>query len=504
MRTTHTLDTPDWLRTADDAATPKAAIVLAWSLDEPERVGEVVLPGPRPAVLGRGDGVGRDRLGFLRMRPGRNQPTGGFGSARISRAQLEIRRDGAEALEVRSVGRGGLGVDGTPVQGEGPVRVVPGQVLTLPRRAVLLVVRRPPVLPLTEALEVVRPRWPDFGAPDEDGILGESPAAWALRDRVAFAAARPAHVLVLGPSGAGKELAARAIHRRSPRAGGPWVARSAATLPEGLMDAELFGHARNYPNPGMPERPGLVGEADGGTLFLDEIGELPAALQAHLLRVLDEGEYQRLGESRRRRSDLRVLAATNRPVEALKADLGARFALRVAVPPLAERPGDVPLLARHLLQGMLADADLESRFTEPDGRIRVAPDLMGRLLAHPWPLNVRELEGVLWAAVQSSERGVVEATGAVEDRLAAGLRAAASGDGAARVGPGSSPSPTTGPGPDGNAPDRGSTRDPATVGADELARALEEADGVAEAARRLGLRSRYQVYRLMKRHGIDR
>ena len=124
-----------------------------------------------------------------------------------------------------------------------------------------------------------------------------------------------------------------------------------ATLPAGLIDAELFGNVANYPNAGMAERPGLIGEADGSTLFLDEIGELPDALQTHLLRVLDDGgEYQRLGDARRRHADLRLIAATNRPVRQLKHDLAARLRLRVHLPGLNERPEDVPLLARFLLQ----------------------------------------------------------------------------------------------------------------------------------------------------------
>src|SRR5262249_4513267 len=151
-----------------------------------------------------------------------------------------------------------------------------------------------------------------FGAPDPHGILGESPAAWALREHLSLAAHSGQHILLLGQSGTGKELAARAIHALSPRRDKPFIARNAATFPEGLVDAELFGTAKGYPNAGSPERPGLIAEADGGTLFLDEIGELPAHLSSHLLRVLDRGgEYQRLGESRVRRSDLRVVAATN-------------------------------------------------------------------------------------------------------------------------------------------------------------------------------------------------
>src|SRR5690348_15490748 len=131
-------------------------------------------------------------------------------------------------------------------------------------------------------------------------------------------ARRPGHVLLTGASGTGKELAARAIHALSKRSGQRLVARNAATLPESLIDAELFGNAKNYPNPGMAERAGLVGQADGSTLFLDEIAELPSSSQAHLLRVLDDGEYHRLGDGLARRSDFRLVAATNRDVSSLK------------------------------------------------------------------------------------------------------------------------------------------------------------------------------------------
>ncbi len=122
------------------------------------------------------------------------------------------------------------------------------------------------------------------------------------------------------------------------------------------MDAELFGHAKNYPNQGSPERRGLVGEADGGTLFLDEFAELPASLQAHLLRVLDDGEYHRLGDARARRADLRLIAATNRPEQSLKHDVLARLKARIAVPDFDARREDIPLLVAHLLRRQAAGA----------------------------------------------------------------------------------------------------------------------------------------------------
>ena len=188
--------------------------------------------------------------------------------------------------------------------------------------------------------------------------MGETPAGWALRDRIAFAAHADGHVLVHGESGTGKELCAAAIHGLSARFERSLVACNAVTFPTGLVDVELFGNAKNYPNPGTAERDGLIGEADGTTLFVDEIGELPATLQAHLLRVLDrKGEYQRLGEARVRCADLRVVAATNRAVTELKHDFAARFTLKVEVPPLSARAADVPLLVRHLLARVAAGND---------------------------------------------------------------------------------------------------------------------------------------------------
>src|SRR5262249_52388775 len=154
--------------------------------------------------------------------------------------------------------------------------------------------------------------------------------AWELRREIALLGSSEEHVLILGESGSGKELVARALHASSRRSTKPLIARNAATFPAGLVDAELFGTAANYPNTGSPERPGLFGQARGSTLFLDEIGELPQDLQAHLLRVLDgAGEYQRLGESRSRTADVRLIGATNRSIDALKIDFAARFKLRL-------------------------------------------------------------------------------------------------------------------------------------------------------------------------------
>jgi two-component system nitrogen regulation response regulator GlnG/two-component system response regulator HydG len=250
--------------------------------------------------------------------------------------------------------------------------------------------------------------------------------------------------------------------------------RNAATFPESLVDAELFGTARNYPNPGMPERPGLIGEANGSTLFLDEIGELSHTMQAHLLRVLDRGgEYQRLGDSRRMTADLRLVAATNRDASTLKHDFAARLPLRIKLPGLNERLDDLPLLIRHLLlrlcqsTGNLLDRFFERRagnVAEP----RIDPDLVELLLRHRYTTHTRELERLLWLALSTSPDDYVAAT----DELRAEL---------------------------GNAvneteiePDRAA-----------IESALETAKGnVTRATRLLGLRNRYVLYRLMRKVGL--
>jgi DNA-binding NtrC family response regulator len=128
-----------------------------------------------------------------------------------------------------------------------------------------------------------------YGGPDAHGIVGESPAAWDLREQLARAAATDDYVLIQGESGTGKELAAAVLHKGSKRAKGPFVAHNASNFTLSLLDSELYGNSANYPNPGMPARQGLFGSADRGTLFLDEVGECPLEVQAHLLRVLDAG-----------------------------------------------------------------------------------------------------------------------------------------------------------------------------------------------------------------------
>ena len=464
-----------WVKARAHAPRSAPTFVIAWSLEEPSRVGEIA-PVTRESVLGRGgppsDDTTTTRLVFRRARPSgidaRSSAGEPLGGSRISRVQLRVRPDGDE-LVVENVGRCTMQVNGVEVS---EARVRPGDTVTLRNALVLLVTRRTLALSPLRAYDA--PAHP-FGRADALGIVGESPAAWALRDDLAFVAKSKLHVLVLGESGTGKELAARAIHAMSHRSGKPLVARNAATFPEGLVDAELFGSVKGYPNAGSPERPGLVGEADGSTLFLDEIGELPEKLQAHLLRVLDAGgEYQRLGESRAMRSDLRLVAATNRGPEALKHDFAARLAARVALPPLGSRTEDVPLLVGHIVR-KLADAtpSIRERFFEATtGEPRLDPDLVERLLRHTFTHHLRELERLLFLAVSTSRGAFVELTREVEGELR----------------------------PQGATP-AASTDEPDE---ERVRAALAEAGGnVTRAARALGLKNRFALYRLMKRFGIE-
>jgi two-component system response regulator AtoC len=215
-------------------------------------------------------------------------------------------------------------------------------------------------------------------------------------------------VLLTGESGTGKEVLARAIHAQSPRREEAFVAVNCAAIPEALLESELFGHVKGAFTGADRTRRGLFVEADGGTLFLDEIAELPVALQAKLLRVLQEEEVRPVGDAKSRKVDVRVLAATARDVERdvtdgrFREDLFYRLnVVRVKVPALRERREDIPLLADHFL----------SRFREQLGRPlrEISDDAMGRLRAYRWPGNVRELENVI-------ERAVILAEG---DRLTA-------------------------------------------------------------------------------------
>ena len=242
------------------------------------------------------------------------------------------------------------------------------------------------------------------------GILGTSAAIRAVLQKIAVYGRADAPVLVTGETGTGKELVARALHVESPRARSPFLALNCSAVGEDLFESELFGHERGSFTGAHASHRGRFERAEGGTLFLDEVGDMPLRVQAKLLRVLEDGTYERVGGEREMRSDVRVVAATNRPLERgveerwFREDLFHRLAvLRIHVPPLRERREDVAVLVAHFL------ALFNARYGK--GVRRLSPEAMHLLDEYPWPGNVRELRNVL-------ERVHVESTGEVIARSA--------------------------------------------------------------------------------------
>ncbi len=236
-----------------------------------------------------------------------------------------------------------------------------------------------------------------------ENIVGRSEAMLQVFKTAARVASTDATVLILGESGTGKELVARAIHMSSPRCGGPFVAVDCGAIAEGVLESELFGHARGAFTGAQSSRRGLFEEANKGTLFLDEIGDVGPNLQARLLRALQEGTIRRVGTNEPVAVDVRAVAATNKELEhavkegAFRADLYYRLnVVTIRIPPLRERREDIPLLAEH--------------FAQKHGRgegATLSPAARELLVAYDWPGNVRELENVLARALALSPSGVV-------------------------------------------------------------------------------------------------
>jgi transcriptional regulator with GAF, ATPase, and Fis domain len=238
-------------------------------------------------------------------------------------------------------------------------------------------------------------------------IVGNSPALRAVLTQVEQIASTDSTVLILGETGTGKELIARAIHDRSPRRQRPLVKVNCAAISAGLVESELFGHVKGAFTGALTNRDGRFKLADGGTIFLDELGELPMDTQVKLLRVLQEQEFEPVGGTQTIRVDVRVIAATNRDLATMvregkfRSDLFYRLnVLPVSIPALRERKGDVPLLVAFFVQRFAKKLSKPAK--------QVSEETMRRLMNYPWPGNIRELQNVIERAVVLSQGSTLQ------------------------------------------------------------------------------------------------
>ena len=252
------------------------------------------------------------------------------------------------------------------------------------------------------------------GAPGEQGMVGRAPAFRATLEMALRVAPSAASVLLLGESGTGKELMAKAIHEASPRASAPFVVVECASLSETLFESELFGHEKGAFTGATSARVGLAESANGGTLFLDEVGDIPMSMQVKLLRLLETGTFRHVGSSDLRHTDVRVIAATHRPLREMiaqqqfRVDLYHRLStFPIRLPPLRERREDIPLLADTLLARVA-----------PLRHLSIAPAGQHRLMSHPFSGNIRELRNVMERAALFCDGDVIELSH-IEQALAA-------------------------------------------------------------------------------------
>jgi len=257
-------------------------------------------------------------------------------------------------------------------------------------------------------LEVINRLAPSTNLSCEDmQMVGKSPAFLAMIEHLIVAAKADATVLIYGESGTGKELAAKFVHEQSNRKQKPYVELNCAAIPEALCESELFGHERGAFTGCAGLKRGLFELANGGTLFLDEIGELPLSMQAKLLRVLDSGEFRRLGGNSLTKVDVRVVAATNRNLMAMvtqgkfREDLYFRVAgINVSIPPLRERRRDIPALADMLIKRLCKPGQDLCRITE---------GAVDRLVNYSFPGNIRELQNILQKALAACDCNIIDA-----------------------------------------------------------------------------------------------
>ncbi len=302
-------------------------------------------------------------------------------------------------------------------------------------------------------------------------IIGRSAAMDDVLQQARLIADSDVSVLIQGESGTGKELLARAIHRASPRREHPFVAMNCTAIPETLMESELFGHVRGAFTGATQNRTGLFQTATRGTILLDEIGDMPASLQAKLLRVLQEKEFRPVGSDQAIRVDVRVVSATHNDLDAAVANAAFRedlyYRLNVVtlkMPPLRERPEDIPLLAAHFLQAAAERSGKDAK--------AFAPQAMELLAAAPWPGNVRQLQNVVEQTFALSPTAIVP-----PDLVQRALK--------------------TEPGPVASLAERRGEFE-----RDYLVRLLRMTLGNVSSAARMAQRNRTEFYKLLNRHGL--
>jgi two-component system response regulator GlrR len=303
-------------------------------------------------------------------------------------------------------------------------------------------------------------------------MVTRSPAMESLLAQAKRVALSDAAVCIIGASGTGKELLARAIHRASRRADAPFIAVNCSAIPEGLLESELFGHKKGSFTGAVQDRRGLFQAAEGGTLFLDEIGDMPLALQVKLLRAIEEKIVRPVGSNEEIEVNVRVISATHRKLEEriasgeFREDLFYRLnVVKLAIPTLAERREDIPLLAGHFL------VDFAQRYGRP--RLALSPEAMELLITAPWPGNVRQLLNVVEQAVALSATDIIPAS-LVRQAIDAGDSVLTPLDEARRA-----------------------------FERDYLARILKITAGNVTQAARLAGRNRTEFYRLLERHALE-
>ncbi len=239
------------------------------------------------------------------------------------------------------------------------------------------------------------------------GIVGDSPKMRAMFDLLAKVAATDVSALILGETGTGKELVAKALHQNGKRKSKPFLAENCAAVPPNLLESELFGHTKGSFTGAHVDRPGHFVAANGGTVFLDEIGDMPLTMQSKLLRVLQEGEVRPVGSNKVQKVDVRIVAATNKDLAAMckqgtfREDLFFRLnVITIQLPPLRERKGDVPLIVHFFLDRLVDEVGHEIGITE---------EAVAALEAWKWPGNVRELENVIRRAAVFAQGAIVPA-----------------------------------------------------------------------------------------------